>query len=144
MHLSQFADYTLRILIFLASRGDELTTARSVAESYGISFHHVAKAAQFLTREGFVVAARGRGGGLRLARRPEEICLGEVLRKAERGTALVECMSQQSNHCAITGVCYLAGALNDAQERFYQAMDEKTLADVTPNKPELRVALGIS
>lgn len=144
MRLSQFADYSLRVLILLASREDEATTAQAVAESYGISFHHVAKAAQFLAREGFVVATRGRGGGLRLGRRPAEISLGEVVRKAERGTALVECMKRQGNHCAITSVCRLAGALNSAQERFYQALEETTLADVTGNRRELRAALGMA
>lgn len=144
VRLSRFTDYSLRILIYLGSHDGDPTTTHSIAESYGISFHHVAKAAQFLSREGFVAATRGRSGGLRLARHPKDISLGEVVRKADRGTAFVECMQAEGNCCAITGVCELAGILDEARRHFYEAMDRKTLADITRNRADLRRALQIS
>ena len=53
--LSVFSDYTLRVLIFLAVSPSENASAQLIAERYGISFHHVAKVAQWLAREGYVV-----------------------------------------------------------------------------------------
>ncbi len=140
MHISRFSDYSLRVLIFLAA-GDERATARTIADAYRISFHHVAKAAQFLAREGFVVATRGRSGGLRLAQPAEEISLGEVLRKSEAGSALVECMKADDASCAIMPVCELADVLGTAQEAFFTYLDDKTLAEVTSNKACLRKLL---
>lgn len=141
MHISQFSDYSLRVLIFLAS-SDEVSTAKSIAAAYGISFHHVAKAAQFLTREGYVEATRGRTGGIRLARDPQAISIGEVLRKSEEGNvALVECMKPDGKRCAIVPVCRLASKLRMAQENFFATLDEVTLSDVTSNRDSLRAFL---
>ncbi len=142
MHISQFSDYSLRILIFLAS-SDESATAKSIAEAYKISFHHVAKAAQFLTREGFVKATRGRSGGMRLAKPADEISVGKVLRESEKGNvALVECMKPEGKYCTIVPVCKLAGALRKAQGAFFSTLDEITLADVTSNRDSLRLLLS--
>ena len=142
MHISQFSDYSLRILIFLAA-SDEVASARSIAKSYGISFHHVAKAAQFLRREGYVAATRGRAGGMWLAKPAEEISVGAVIRKSEEGNvALVECMKPAGKRCAIVPVCRLASALRKAQQAFFSTLDDISLADVTSNKPALRSLLS--
>ena len=141
MHITQFSDYSLRILIFLAS-SDEGVSAKKIAQAYDISFHHVAKAAQFLTREGYVSATRGRSGGIRLTRPAGKISVGEVMRKSEKGTAaLVECMKPDGKQCAIVPVCRLAGALRKAQEAFFGVLDNITLADVTSNRRALRSLL---
>ena len=141
MHISQFSDFSLRILIFLAS-SEEVSTAKSIAEAYGVSFHHIAKAAQFLTREGYVESTRGRSGGIRLTRDPQSISVGEVLRKSEEGNvALVECMKPDGKRCAIVPVCKLASKLRMAQENFFATLDEVTLADVTTNRDSLRALL---
>ena len=142
MHISQFSDYSLRILIFLAS-SDKDASAKKIAQSYGISFHHVAKAAQFLTREGYVSATRGRSGGMRLAQAPSQISVGEVIRKSEAGNvALVECMKPDGRRCAIVPICRLAGALRKAQEAFFGTLDDITLADVASNRNALRSFLS--
>lgn len=141
MHISQFSDYSLRILIFLAT-SDEVSTAKTIAAAYDISFHHIAKAAQFLTREGYVEATRGRSGGMRLTRDPESISVGEVLRKSEEGNvALVECMKPNGKRCAIVPACKLVSKLLMAQENFFATLDVVTLSDVTSNKAALRALL---
>lgn len=133
MQISSFSDYTLRILLYLAVADDRQVTSREIAECYNLSFDHVAKGAQLLTREGYVVATRGRGGGLRLAKSPNEISIGAVLRATEAGSGLVECMRPGPTKCIIAKVCGLAPILADANEAFYQSLDAKTLADALPN-----------
>jgi Rrf2 family nitric oxide-sensitive transcriptional repressor len=128
MQLSVFSDYALRVLIFLAVSPHEGASAKLIAERYGISFHHVAKAAQWLARQGYVVSKRGRGGGMVLARPATEISLGEIIRQTESGTRLVECLHPEGR-CAIVGGCGLQGILLDARESFFETLDGKTLAD---------------
>ena len=66
MNITTFSDYTLRVLIYLASHEGERSTAEQIAKAYDISFHHVAKAGQWLAREGYVNSERGRAGGMTL------------------------------------------------------------------------------
>lgn len=143
MQLSVFSDYTLRVLIFLAVSPDENASAQIIAERYGISFHHVAKVAQWLAREGYVVSSRGRGGGMKLARSASEISLGEIIRKSETTTQLVECM-RTTGHCAIAGGCGLRGILQSAEERFFLELDEKNLTDAVGAKKSVGRALQLA
>jgi len=83
MNITTFSDYALRVLIFLAVDDQRKSTADEIAKSYDISFHHVAKAAQWLRREGYIMSERGRSGGISLVRKAEEINIGEVVRATE-------------------------------------------------------------
>lgn len=134
MNITTFSDYTLRVLIYLAVNGDEKSTADEISASYDISFHHVAKAAQWLAREGYVNSERGRAGGISLAVGAAHINIGEVLRATESGTALVDCMRAAGGSCCITPACGLKLALAEAQAAFYNALDKFTLEDVTIQK----------
>ena len=68
MRLTLHTDYALRSLIYLAAAGEAGGTASSIAARYKISENHLRKVMQKLVAFGFVQSARGRGGGLRLAR----------------------------------------------------------------------------
>ncbi len=133
MQISSFSDYTLRILLYLAVAGERQVTSREIAERHRLSFDHIAKAAQLLGREGYVLAARGRGGGMRLAKSPDEISIGAILRLTEAGSGLVECMRPGPTKCIIAKVCSLAPILADANEAFYKSLDRRTLADALPD-----------
>ncbi|MFT7578237.1 MAG: Rrf2 family nitric oxide-sensitive transcriptional repressor [Alphaproteobacteria bacterium] len=141
MQINAFSDYALRILMYLMVNGDRLVTSREIATSYDLSFDHIAKAAQFLSRHGYVSAIRGRSGGLQLSQRPTDISIGEVLRLTEAGSGLVECMRAGPTHCKLANVCGLAPLLTEANEAFFQTLDQKTLADAVPHAPALLNAL---
>ena len=95
MQLTQFTDYSLRILLYLAHHppqdGERLPAVLDISRAYGISTNHLSKVARLLVQNGFVKATRGRNGGLQLARPPEEINLAEVVRRSEPHFDLVEC-----------------------------------------------------
>ena len=130
MRLTTQTDYSLRMLMFLAYSDDRLVTISEVAEHYQISRNHLMKVAHVLGQDGFIETVRGRSGGLRLARPPAEINLGEIVRLLERDSVLVECFQKNSTTCLITPACRLKKVLADVMESFCRVLDEHTLADL--------------
>tara|TARA_R110002020_G_scaffold15140_6_gene53317 strand:+ start:801 stop:1277 length:477 start_codon:yes stop_codon:yes gene_type:complete len=131
MRLTSFSDYSLRVLMFAASTDGRLITIDETARTYGISRAHLMKVVQALVRAGFLRGVRGRSGGITLARPPEEINLGAVVRATEPDFALVECFAT-GNQCVITHTCRLPNVLNEALRAFVGTLDRYTLADILP------------
>lgn len=129
MRLTTFSDYALRVLMYAASAGDRLITIEETANAYGISRAHLRKVVNVLTRRGFLRGVRGRSGGFALARPPQDINLGDVVRATEPDFALVECFATGSQ-CVITGCCRLPHVLNEALGSFVATLGRYTLADV--------------
>lgn len=129
MRLTTFSDYALRVLMYAASAGDRLITIEETAKTYDISRAHLMKVVNVLTRQGYIRGVRGRSGGFTLARKPEDIILGEVLRTTEPDFALTECFANGSQ-CVITKKCRLPVVLNAALSAFFQTLDHYTLADI--------------
>ena len=130
MRLTIFSDYTLRVLMYLALDRTRLATIPDIAEAYGISENHLMKVVHQLARAGVVESVRGRGGGIRLARAPDEIRLGEIIRCSEGDAPIVVCLSGDPQACRITSQCRLKGILVNAFDALYDALDEHTLADL--------------
>ncbi len=131
MRLTSFSDYSLRLLMLAAARKGGLVTIREAAQAYGISRNHLMKVAYALGRHGYLETVRGRGGGLRLARAPEEIGLGALLRLTEEDFRIVECFDPAANTCPIVRCCRLKGILGEATAAWLAVMDRYTLADLT-------------
>jgi Rrf2 family transcriptional regulator, nitric oxide-sensitive transcriptional repressor len=130
MRLTKLSDYALRVLLYSAAAGDRLVTIDETARIYDISRAHLMKVVTILTRAGFLRGVRGRSGGFRLARPPEEISLGAVLRTTEPDYAMVECLGADK-HCTIAGCCRLPGVVDEALRAFFSVFDSYSLADVT-------------
>lgn len=129
MRLTNFSDYSLRILMYAAARGEKLITIEETAAVYGISRAHLMKVANLLVHAGFLRSIRGRSGGLVLAMSAQEIGIGAVLRATEPDFALVECFGAD-NRCLVTPRCRLRGVLNEALTAFVTTLDRYTLADL--------------
>jgi len=142
MRLSSYSDYALRILIYLAVQPDQLPTIGEIAEKHGISKNHLMKVAHQLGIGGYIETVRGRGGGLRLGRAPEQIRLGDVIRFTEQDLAIVECMGE-GNQCRLTPACVLRGVLGEALQAFLGVLDEYTLADIVRQRRTLTSLLGL-
>ena len=141
MRLTVFSDYTLRVLMYLALDRTRLATIPEMAASYDISENHLMKVVHQLARAGVVESVRGKGGGVRLARAPDEIRLGEIVRASEGNAPIVECMSGDPGACRITAPCRLKGILVNAFDALYDSLDEHTLADLVEKPRGLRQAL---
>ncbi len=129
MHITLHTDYALRVLIYLASNDERLPTIQEISERFDISRSHLMKVVNQLIRNGFVEGIRGKGGGLRLARPPAGIGIGDVVRKMETDLSLVECFTDTSR-CLLTSSCMLRGVLDDALEAFFASLDKVTLAQL--------------
>jgi len=134
MQLTRYSDYSLRVLIYLAVRPDELATIDEIARAYGISRAHLMKVVHHLGRGGYVETLRGRGGGFQLARPPEEIGVGDVVRYTEGTLDLVECFDPATSRCRIDSACGLRGALEQALDAFFETLDRFTLADLVARR----------
>ncbi len=128
MQLTNFTDYSLRVLMYLAAKGERLATISEVAEAYGISRNHLVKVVHNLALQGFISTLRGQGGGMRLARPPHLIVIGEVVRRTEPAFHL-ECFDPATNRCRIDPACNLRHILAGAYGAFLAALDGYTLAD---------------
>jgi Rrf2 family nitric oxide-sensitive transcriptional repressor len=128
MRLSAFSDYSLRVLAYLGVNGDRLVTIAEIAQSYDISENHLMKVVHHLGRTGYLETLRGKKGGIRLARAPADIVIGEVVRQTESDLALVECFSD--GHCRIASACRLKSILQESLDAMFLVLDGYTLADV--------------
>lgn len=138
MRLTRHTDYSLRLLMLLAIEPDIRHTIEEVARRYGISRNHMMKVAQTLTQGGFIESMRGRGGGLELARAPEAINLGAVVRACEDNFTLVECFNLERNTCIIAASCDLRGPLEEALAAFLSVLDRYSLADLVSRPGTLK------
>lgn len=132
MRLTQWTDYTLRVLMYCAATQgrEQPVTITEVAEGYGISRSHLMKIVQELAAQGLLETTRGRGGGMRLMKAPAEINLGAVVRQTETDFHLVECFDPNVNQCRLSGNCRLKGVLGDAINAYLAVLDGVTLADL--------------
>ncbi|WP_372834181.1 Rrf2 family transcriptional regulator [Pontibacterium sp.] len=137
MQLSRFTDYTLRVLFFTAVNNDRLTTLAEIAGFYEISIEHLRKVVHALSKSGYLQTFRGKNGGIRLAKDPEDINLGEVIAQSEGIAPLVDCMGQD---CKLTGFCSLQSVFKEAQEAFMNTLRKYTLAQMLES-PQLQAEL---
>lgn len=139
MRITLYTDYSLRVLIYLAVKPEGLSTIKEIADSYGISKNHLMKVVHYLQLQGHIETVRGKNGGLRLHRPPEEINIGSMIRATEQDMTLTECFGDRSQ-CIIEPACGLKHVLVEALEAFFEVLDRYTLADLL--KPAERRQLG--
>ncbi|HPP46147.1 MAG TPA: Rrf2 family transcriptional regulator [Accumulibacter sp.] len=142
MKLSTFSDYTLRVLMYLALHRERLATIPEISAAYEISENHLMKVVYQLARAGVIESVRGKGGGIRLAREPGEIRLGQIVRASEGSAPIVECLSADQGKCRIAAACRLAAVLERAFDALYATLDEYTLADLVQTPRGLRMLLA--
>ena len=128
MRLALHTDYALRVLIYLATHRRR-SKISEIAEFFQISKDHLAKVAQRLNQELLVRSIRGVGGGLELARRPEEIRIGEVIARFEGGMHLLDCVVVE-DVCVIQPNCRLRNVLIEAERVQREYLNSVTLADI--------------
>ncbi len=136
MRLTRYTDYAMRVLLYLGARPDRLCAIAEISRAYGISQNHLMKVVNDLVNAGYLISVRGRAGGVRLGRAPDEINVGAVVRHTEDGFDLVDCDS-----CVIAPACGLTGALHEALAAFMTVLDGYTLDDLLDQRAGLAALL---
>ncbi|HEX5634438.1 MAG TPA: Rrf2 family transcriptional regulator [Gemmatimonadales bacterium] len=143
MRLTGFTDYSLRVLIYLASEPARRATIAEIAQSFAVKENHLTKVVHFLGKIGVLANVRGKGGGLELALPPERIVIGRVVRETEGADVVAECFGDAPSGCSIARICRLRGVLAEALGAFYGVLDRYTLADLVHNRESLAQVLFI-
>lgn len=131
MHLSRHTDYVLRVLLYLTVRPSERCTLNDVASYYKISLEHLRKVIHELGKAGYINTYQGKGGGFDLAKDPEKINVGHIVRHFEGRTPLINCTGLG---CRLGPGCALKCALDQAMDAFYDTLGDFTVADLAKQR----------
>ena len=137
MQLNKYTDYSLRTLIYLGTFQDKLFTTDELSIGFSISRNHLVKIVHRLSQLGYIETVPGRNGGIKLAQTPSQINIADVIIKMESGFKIAECFELE-NHCNITPICELKGILKEGLNSFIKSIEKYTLADVLPQKTQLK------
>lgn len=140
MRLTTFSDYSLRVLMYLGVQQQSLSTISSIAKAYQISENHLTKVVHHLAQRGYIETIRGKGGGIRLAKDPQDINLGKLVRETEGDSGLLPCVDGEGD-CCIIPACRLIRILNDSLQAMYAVLERHTLSDLLVNDTELATIL---
>lgn len=130
MQLTSYTDYSLRALLYLGTHQDRLVTISEITDYHAISRNHLMKVIHNLGKHEFIKTIRGKAGGMRLARKPEEIIIADVIRLTEPHMNIQECFSRETNTCPLIDRCKLTGVLHQARHGFMTVLENKTLSDI--------------
>jgi Rrf2 family nitric oxide-sensitive transcriptional repressor len=136
MRLTSYTDYSLRALMYLALNRDHLVTIGDIAQAHNIAKNHLTKVVHHLGTLGFIETVRGRSGGLRLAREPADISIGDVVRHTESDFYMASCFDASAAGCLYAPGCELRGALSRATKAFLDVLDSVTLAQMVERDPQ--------
>ena len=142
MRLTLHTDYALRVLMYVGVKRDRVSTIPEIVERFDISKGHVMKVVHHLAHKGYLETTRGKRGGMRLARKPEQINVGAVVRDMEEELGVLGCLQGLKGYCRIEECCLLRSALRDATSAFLATLDRYTLQDLLKPRP-LASLLGL-
>ena len=130
MRLTNYTDYALRTLMYLAVSRDRLVTIQDIASLHSISKNHLTKVVHHLGQIGFVATVRGRNGGLKLGLEPIDINIGAVVRQTETDFYMAECFHKENNRCVYASACVLEDVLGAATAAYLKVLDGVNLDDL--------------
>lgn len=143
MRLTTKTNLAARVLMACAfNRGKTLRTS-DIAQVSNASLNHLLQVVNGLQAHGFIETLRGRHGGLRLARPPEQVSMGSVFRVFEAGHPFAECFDAETNTCPLSTECRLRGYIARAVEALYHELDMVTLEDLTRGNCGLEALLNV-
>ena len=135
MRLTLHTDYALRVLMYVGVKRGRVSTIPEIVERFDISKGHVMKVVHHLAQKGYLETIRGKRGGMRLARKPEQINVGAVVRDMEEELGVLGCLQGRKGYCRIEECCLLRSAVRDATNAFLATLDRYTLHDLVKPRP---------
>jgi len=126
--VSTKSQYALSLLAYLASSGDEFVSLAEVSEKEGISYGYLEEIVAPLKRSNIIVSRAGRSGGYKLAKKPEDVSMSELVEIFEGETAPVKCLSGHS--CPKESGCKTRAVWTKLKSSVDETLGKITLKDI--------------
>ncbi len=131
MLISTKGRYALRVMVDLAEhRGSEFVSLREIAQRQGISDKYLESIIRMLVKAKVLESLRGKGGGYKLKKPPEQYTVGSILRLTEESLAPVACLDPNADVCPKAGKCRTLPLWQGLDKVISEYLDGVTVADL--------------
>lgn len=131
MKISTRGRYAIRVMLDLAEHNNgEFIPLMDIAKRQEISEKYLESIVSALSKNKLVAALRGKGGGYRLAKAPEEYTIGSILKVAEGSLAPIACLEDETNLCERAGECKTLKMWQDLYKLIDDYFENITLQDL--------------
>ena len=131
MLISTKGRYALRVMIDLAEhRSEEFISLREIAVRQEISEKYLESIIRMLVKAKVVESLRGKGGGYRLNKAPDQYTAGSILRLTEESLAPVACLEEGADPCPRAGRCRTLSLWQGLDKAIHDYLESVTIADL--------------
>ena len=131
MNITSKGRYALRVMLDLAQHREEgYISLKTIADRQGYPMKYLEMIVGSLKREGLVASTRGKEGGYRLLRDPEDYTIGEILRCIEDNLAPVACIKAGDICCEHAGECMTVPMWKELDDITNAYLDGVSLQDL--------------
>ncbi len=135
MMISTKGRYAIRLMLDLAQHmGDGFVSLKRISERQDISVKYLEAIVAMLNKAGMVESSRGKEGGYRLARTPEEYTVGSIIRLTEGSIAPVVCLECGAGRCERAADCLSLPVWVKLESVVNNYLDSVTLRDLLDGK----------
>ena len=136
MLISTKGRYALRVMIDLAEhQADGFVPLKVIAERQEISEKYLESIIKLLVKARMVNGMRGKGGGYRLTKNPEQYTVGGILRLTEESLAPVACLEETAGTCTRSGQCRTLALWQGLDKVIQDYLESVTIADLIEQCP---------
>ena len=137
MLISTKGRYALRVMVDLAEHpADGFIPLKVIAERQDISEKYLESIIKLLVRAKLLTGVRGKGGGYRLTKAPEQYTVGSILRLTEESMAPVACLEPGAETCPRSAECRTLALWKGLDKVINDYLDKYTLADLMHTDPD--------
>lgn len=130
MKISTKGRYALRVMIDLALNSNEkYVTAKEISERQEISNKYLEQIIAMLNKAGYLETARGNTGGYKLAKKPNEYKIGDILKATEGDLAPIDCLTEEGK-CQRQEKCTTYSFWKGLDDVINEYVNSKTLEDL--------------
>ena len=130
MKLTQGADYGMAAVLYLSQKSeDHRYSMNEISRATEIPEEFLRKIFQTLVKCGIINSFKGRGGGVSLARSPQDITVAEIIKPLEEEMGLVRCLREKKD-CPRSSECMASNFWRKAQQNFLEILDKTTIKDL--------------
>lgn len=131
MLISTKGRYALRVMIDLAEhQSEEFISLKEIAQRQEISEKYLESIIRILVKAKVVESLRGKGGGYRLRKAPEQYTVDSILRLTEESLAPVTCLESNAEACSRSGCCRTLALWQGLDKVIREYLESVTIADL--------------